>query len=81
MHSHGQLGCLPHSSASPFDEIPPIYLECKTVVFVDGVPSWPASSNVEISVSVSRSIYRRPQVPQGIQQSMLVQMVVLEERN
>ena len=80
MHSHGQLGCLPHSSASPFDEIPPIDLECKTVVFVDDAPSRPASSNVEISVS--QSIQEATlQVPQEIQQSMLVQMVVLEERN
>ena len=44
------LGCLPHSSASPFNEIPPPDLECKTAEFVDDAPSRFVSSNVEIKV-------------------------------
>ena len=47
------LGCLPHSSASPFNKIPPVDLACKTVFFVDDAPSWPASSKVDINVSRS----------------------------
>ena len=47
------LGCLPHSSASTYDKMTPLDLECKTVVFVEGVPSRTASSNVEISASRS----------------------------
>ena len=43
------LGCLPHSSASPFNEIPPPDLECNTVEFVDvdDTASRGSSSNVE----------------------------------
>ena len=44
------LGCLPHSSASTFHEIPPPDLDCRTVEFVDDAPSRFASSNVEIKV-------------------------------
>ena len=68
------LGCLPHSSASTYDKMPPLDIECKTVVFVEG-------AHHPMSRLVSVVVYRRPQVPQGIQQSMLVQTVVLEERN
>jgi len=49
------LGCLPHSSASPFNEIPPPDLECNTVEFVDvdNTASCGSSSNVEIKVTRS----------------------------
>jgi len=49
------LGCLLHSSASPFNEIPPSDLECNTVEFVhvDDTASRCSSSNVEIKVSRS----------------------------
>ena len=49
------LRCLPHSSASPFNEIPPPDLECNTVEFVDvdDTASRGSSSNVEIKVTRS----------------------------
>jgi hypothetical protein len=47
------LGCLPHSSASTYDKMPPLDIECKTVVFVEG-------AHHPMSRLVSVVVYRRP---------------------
>lgn len=63
------LRCLPHSSASPFNEIPPPDLECNTVEFVD-VDNTACVAHHPMSKSRLSVVYRKC-LPEEIQQSMV----------
>ena len=71
------LGCLPHSSASPFNVIPPPDLECNTVEFVD-VDDTHRVAHHPMSKSRLPVVYGKC-LPEEIQQSMVVQMDVSQD--